>query len=174
MVRVKEIMKKHVITIEPNETIKDAAVTMTNNRVGSLVIISSERPIGIITESDIVTVISKSLDPKKTKIKDLKRKRFITASPEDNILDVVKKMVKNGIKRMPIVDKDKLVGIVADKEILLISPELIEVMSEKLKARIANVAQPNQVISGICEECGEYSDELKWISGAWLCPDCRE
>ena len=90
-------------------------------------------------------------------------------------MDIAKKMIKNGIKRMPVVDdKNNLVGIVSDKEILLISPELIEILSEKIKMRVESVAKPEEVISGICEECGEYSDELTNIDGRWICPECRD
>ena len=73
-------------------------------------------------------------------------------------------MIKNG----------KLQGIISDKEVLLTAPELLEIMSEKLRARVDRVAQPDQEISGICEDCESYSDELKSVSGRWLCEDCRQ
>ena len=71
-------------------------------------------------------------------------------------------MIKNG----------KLVGIVSDKEMLLVSPELLDILSEKLKARVEAVARPERTISGICEECGEYSDNLENVGGSWICEDC--
>jgi len=54
-----------------------------------------------------------------------------------------------------------------------VSPELINVLSEKLKMRVDAVANPDQEISGICERCEAYSDNLKNIGGRWLCEDCR-
>lgn len=173
MVKVKEIMKKYVITVDPEATMADVSRIMTNNRVGSLVIIEGNKPVGIVTDSDIVSVIAEGKSPKKVKVRDLERKKFITASPEDTMLHVIKLMVKNGIKRVPIIENGKLEGIVSDKEILLVSPELIEVLSEKLKVRVGMVARPRQTISGICEDCGNYSDDLKNVGGKWLCEDCR-
>jgi transposase len=67
-----------------------------------------------------------------------------------------------------------LKGIISTKEIILVAPELLEILSEKLKAGIEKVAKPDQTISGICERCGEYSDGLKNINGRWICQDCGE
>jgi len=180
MVKVKEVMKKRVITISSDKTVADAARIMTNNRVGSLVVVKNhDEPKGIVTESDITTVVAKGIDPKKLKISALKSKKFrkksrlITVKPEDNILEVAKLMVKNGVKRVPVVEKGKLRGIIADKEILIISPELIEIVSEKLKSKVNAVARPTQTISGMCEDCGAYSDELKQVGNEWVCPECR-
>ena len=180
MVKVSEVMKKRVITITPGETIAEAARIMTNNRVGSLVVVhNSDEAKDIITESDVTTVVAMGLDPKSVRISEMgsrkikKRPYLITARPDDNVLEVARVMVKNGVKRVPVVEDGKLMGIIADKEILLLSPELIEIMSEKLKSRVNAVARPRQTISGICEECGGYSDELKQIGGQWLCQECR-
>ena len=173
MVKVKEIMKKYVITVDPDATLADVSRIMTNNRVGSLVIVKGNKPVGIVTDSDIVTIVAEGKSPKSVKIKDLKQRGFISAGPNDTMLHVIKLMVKNGVKRVPIIEKGRLEGIVSDKEILLVSPELIEVLSEKLKVRVDMVAGPRQTISGICENCGNYSDELKNEGGKWFCEDCR-
>ena len=173
MVKVKEIMKKYVITVDPEATLSDVSRIMTNNRVGSLVVVKGNKPVGIVTDSDIVTVVAEGKNPKKVKIKDLEERKFISATPNDTMLHVIKVMVKNGVKRVPIIENGKLEGIVSDKEILLVSPELIEVLSEKLRARVGMVAGLRQTISGICEDCSNYSDELKNVGGKWFCEDCR-
>ena len=173
MIPVKKIMKTRVITISPDVNISDAAKVMTNNRVGSLIIMKGKKPVGILTDDDIVRVVATGKDPKKVRIKSLPtKKKFITASPEERITAVTKKMIKNGVKRIPVIKNGRLVGIVSDKEMLLVSPELLDILSEKLKARVEAVAKPERTISGICEECGEYSDSLTNVEGAWLCEDC--
>jgi CBS domain-containing protein len=179
MVKVKEIMKKDVKKITPNETVAEAAKIMTTNRVGSLVVVENgDNPVDLVTESEVTSVVAMGLDPRKVRISDLRKKKikklpgFITVKPGDNILKVAKLMVKNGIKRVPVVENGKLKGIVADKEILLISPELIEIMSEKLKERIAMGPLPGETISGLCEDCGGYSDFLKQSGNNWVCPEC--
>jgi CBS domain-containing protein len=173
MVKVKEIMKRYVITVDPDASIADVSRIMTNNRVGSLVVMEKNKPVGIVTDSDIVSIVAEGKSPKKVKIRDLKKQGFISATPNDTMMHVIKLMVKNGVKRVPIIENGKLEGIVSDKEILLVSPELIEVMSERLRSRVGMVARPRQTISGICEDCGNYSEELRSSSGRWLCEDCR-
>ncbi len=175
MVRVRDIMKNRVITVDPEVNISDAAKIMTNNRVGSLVVLKNDKAVGIVTDADIVGVVARGGNLKEIKIRDLPKtkRRFVTASPDETIMSVTKKMIKNGIKRIPVIKDDKLQGIISDKEILLTSPELINVLSEKLKMRVDLVSQPDQEISGICEECEGYSDNLRNIGGRWLCENCR-
>ena len=174
MVQVKSIMKTRVITADPGLNISDAAKIMTNNRVGSLVVMKNKRPVGIVTDGDIVGVVASGKSPKAVKIMDLPAKKaFVTASPEESIEQITRKMIKSGVKRVPVIKDGKLLGIVSDKEILLVSPELIGVLSEKLKMRVESVAHPDKQISGICEDCGDYSDRLKNVGGSWLCEDCR-
>ena len=178
MVKIKDVMKKHVITTDVKTDISTIAKIMTNNKIGSVVITKDDEPVNIVTTEDIVGIVARDLNPKKVTAGDIineKKKDFIYADPENNLLDVVRMMIKSGVKRIPVIDKEKnLVGIVSDKEILTVSPELIEILSEKLKSRIEATAKPDEKISGICEECGCYSDELTHFNGRWLCPDCLE
>lgn len=177
MVKIKEIMKKHVVTIDPDVTMSTVAKILTNNRIGSAVIVDKDKPVGMVTTNDIVTLIAKNRDPKKIKAGKFWKERnrpFITVSPDDSVLDVAKRMIKSGLKRFPIVKDGKLKGIISTKEILLVSPELIEVLSEKLKAKVDAVARPDQMISGLCEKCDSYSDDLKNIDGRWICSECNE
>jgi CBS domain-containing protein len=176
MVRIEKIMKTNVITADPEVSAADAARIMTNNRVGSVVLIRRQSPVGIITLNDIVGVVAAGKDPRKVKLKDVPKKKggFLTASPDEQIQAVTKRMIKTGVKRMPVVRAGKLVGIVSDKEILIMSPELISILSEKLKMRVEAVARADQEISGICEGCEGYSDDLRNIGGKWLCESCRE
>jgi CBS domain-containing protein len=181
VVKVREVMKKNVVTIAPEKTVEDAAKIMTNNRVGSLVVVEKGDLVkDIVTESDVTTVVAKGMNPKKVRISDLKKgiikkkRALITVGPADNILDVAKLMVKNGVRRVPVVENGRLKGIIADKEILIISPEMIEVLSEKLRNRVSMVPSRETKISGICENCGGYSDELRHTDGGWICTECQD
>ncbi|MBI4175748.1 MAG: CBS domain-containing protein [Candidatus Aenigmarchaeota archaeon] len=173
MVKVKDVMKKFVYTVDPEISVDAAARIMTNNRIGSIIVVDKGKPVGIVTDSDIVTVVAKGDDPKKVKLKSLEQRKFITASPEEDLMKVIRTMVKTGVKRMPVIKDGQLLGIVSDKEIMITAPEMIDILSEKLKARVSMVALPHQTISGICELCEGYSDELKNVSGKWACEDCR-
>lgn len=178
MTKVRDVMKTHVVTVKPDTDMKTIAKILTNNRIGCVVIVDKDKPLGTITTNDIVTLVATNRNPKDIKALAYWKERarpFITVSPNENILKVAKKMVKTGLKRFPVIDKNgKLVGIISTKEILIVSPEMIQILSEKLKAKVDAVARPDQTISGLCENCDQYSDELVNVDGRWLCQECRE
>ncbi len=176
MLRIKEVMKKHVVTVDPRMNMSTIAKILTNNRIGCVVIVDGQRPIGLITTNDIVTLVARDKNLVKVKAGDFwksMKRPFITVTPDEGLLKVAKKMIKTGYKRFPVVENNQLMGIISTKEILIISPELIEILSERLKARADIVARPEQNIAGLCEKCGGYSDELRNIDGRWICSECR-
>jgi CBS domain-containing protein len=177
MIRVKDVMKRHVVTVEPKMNMSTIAKILTNNKIGCVIIVDKEKPVGIVTTNDIVTLVAREKNLKRVKAGDFwkqMKKPFITISPDESLLKVTKKMLKSGYKRFPVVEKNELKGIVSTKEVLIVSPELIEILSERLKAKAEAVAKPNQAISGLCERCGEYAEYLRNIDGRWVCSDCRE
>ena len=175
MVKVSTIMKKLVVTGEPNLTLADAAKIMTKNRVGSIVVVEKSKPVRMVTNEDIIGVIAKGQSVRNTKIRDLPRKEFVYASPDDSINNVTKIMIKKGIKRIPIMKEGKLLGIVSEKEIVLVSPQMLNLLSEKLRMRVDSAYPREGTLSGICEQCEQYSYELrKSPDNRWLCEDCRE
>ncbi len=174
MPKVSEIMKKSVVTVGPNMTIAGVAKIMTNNRIGSVIVTDAKAaPVGIVTDDDIVGLVAAGKNTKRMKVRDLKKNRLISVSPDEDILKAARIMIKTGYKRMPVIKDGRLQGIVSDKEVLLVSPQMIEVLSEKLRARVEMVAQPDERISGMCEECDQYSENLRSVNGRWLCRECR-
>ena len=174
MVAIKNIMRTKVITTDPNTSLYRISQILSNNKIGSVIIVDKKRPVGIVTERDIVLAVAHKKNLEKTKFKDLKKKPLVSVSPSDDLLAVTRKMVKHGFKRLPVVDGGRLIGVVSEKEVLLTAPELIEVLSEKLKERLERVAKPEEEISGVCENCGDYSDDLQHTQGRWYCEDCRD
>jgi len=177
MIRVKDVMKKHVVTVDPKMNMSTIAKILTNNKIGCVVIVDRQKPNGLVTTNDIVTLVAKDKDLRRVRAgdfwKSLKRP-FMTVSPEESLMKVAKKMLKTGYKRFPVVYNNELKGIVSTKEVLIVSPELIEILSERLKAKAEAVARPDQAISGICEKCGEFAEDLRSVNGRWICYDCRE
>jgi CBS domain-containing protein len=117
--KAKEIMVTNIATIEPDKNIVDAAKIMKGRRIGSLVVVKGSKPIGIITERDIVRkLIAEGKDAKNVKVKDLMSYPLITASPDDDVEVLAKRMSKNEIRRLPVVDNDgRLVGMITATDI---------------------------------------------------------
>jgi len=174
---VKDLMSRKVNTIEENKTVFHAAKQMAKERRGYVVVLKNGKPVGILTDSDILEkVISKGKDPKKIKVKEVMSSPLITISPDEELVEVSRIMRKNVIKRVPVVKNGKLVGIITDNDIAKISPEFINIIEERLKAKEEGF-EPERIegrISGICEECGNYSEVLYHINGKWLCENCKD
>ena len=105
-------MTKGVLTVDEEKTIFEAAELMSQKEVGDVVVLKGEIPRGIVTERDFVRrVVAKktSLD---AKISDVMSKPLITISPEASLKEAARKMVSRGIRRLPVVEQHKLVGII--------------------------------------------------------------
>jgi CBS domain-containing protein len=115
---VTRIMTSPVTTINASDTLGSAAEIMAMNDIGSVVVIEGTKPIGIITERDIVKQVAGGSDALKKPVKQLLFKPLITADPTTTIQDAFTMMLKNNIRRLPVVDESKLIGIVTDKDLL--------------------------------------------------------
>ncbi len=116
--RVSEIMTEAPIdTIEQGLNIQHTANIMKERGRGSLVVLDNRRPVGIITERDIVRrVVAEARDIHETRVKDAMSTPLITIGPEATIEVAAKIMYENGIRRLPVVDNDNLVGIVTSTD----------------------------------------------------------
>ena len=124
--QVKEIMNK-VITIKPDATIKDAADLMSKKRFGCLVVVDEEKIVGIITERDILSKVeAKGKSGKSVLVKDIMSEKVVTTEPNENIDDAALLMSKNKIKKLPVIDNDKLVGIITSTDIIKNSDRINE------------------------------------------------
>ena len=167
---IKEIMTKNVCTARGSESLLNATKKMLEFGVGSIVVVESERPIGIVTERDIIEkVVVKNKIPEKVKLKDIMTRPVITVGPTTSLKEAINIMIKKGIRRLPVVDGGKLIGIVTDTDILGVSlelGELLDLLREKSPVK--------ETFSGICDKCGVFSDKLIDVDGLRLCEDCFE
>lgn len=110
---VRDIMTKDLLTISEKDTALKAAQLMSEKGVSSLIVLSEEQPIGIITERDFIKKIClKELKLSSVKVGDMMSKIRTFASPETTIDVAVQRMVNNRIRRLPIMENGKLVGII--------------------------------------------------------------
>ena len=175
---VKEIMTRGVVTIDINSNVTELAGKMLEVNIGSIIITDNNTPIGIVTERDIVKkVISKNLKADDVSIKDLMTSPLITIPSSEDVNDAMQKMVKMQIRRLPIVENSKLTGIVTDIDLIGISAEMGYIFSDLIdmhRERLISMEAPNQILQGICEECGADVDNLMFVNGELLCEECRE
>jgi len=112
MPTIKDIMTKDVITIDVNKTVFDAAEIMGNKGVGCVIVIVQGFPVGIITERDMVKRVLAKRSSIDQKVTEIMTKTLITVEPETSLKDAARVMSTNGIRRLPVLKNNKLVGIV--------------------------------------------------------------
>ena len=116
--KVKDIMTKNVKTISPNATMEEAAQEMRKNKIGCLVVVEGEKPIGIITERDLAYKIIAQGKNLETKVKEVMSSDLKTIDKDANIKQAAKLMASHVIRRLPVVEKGKLIGIVTIDDIM--------------------------------------------------------
>lgn len=141
MISVKDLMSKPVITIDLSKTVFDAAVLMSEKRLGCLVVMDGNIPAGIITERDFVRkVVSKKI-PVDTKISEVMSKPLIAIDPDAPLRDLSRVMMENQIRRLAVVKGNKLVGILVASDLArklskkIIIEEALEVMARNPLSR---------------------------------------
>ncbi|HKO39783.1 MAG TPA: CBS domain-containing protein [Nitrososphaeraceae archaeon] len=110
---VRDIMIKDLLTISENETALKAAQIMSEKGVSSLIVLADNQPIGIVTERDFIKKIClKELQLSNVRVRDMMSRIRTSASPDTPIDVAVQRMVNNRIRRLPIIENDKVVGII--------------------------------------------------------------
>jgi CBS domain-containing protein len=177
---VKDIMSNPVITTEEEAPSNKVALLMDENKVGAVVVTNKEgQPLGIITERDLVIrVLSKNLKPDAVKAREIMTSPLVTIEPEATINEAAKRMSRIDIRRLGVLYKGNLVGIISSKDILGVMPELIEIIQERTRIEGAGRSEETEEVeetplSGYCDRCGVYSENLKDVNGQNLCEDCR-
>ena len=135
---VRDIMTKHVVTIDENRTALEAAKIMTEKGISSLIVLKDQNPVGIVTERDFVKKICiKELKISHIKVNEVMSKIRTFADPDIPIEVAVQRMVNHKIRRLPIMETGQVVGIitVTDLAKYLRTILLIEgALSEKSKS----------------------------------------
>ncbi len=111
-------MIKEAVSADAGLSCFEAAKLMVEKRIGALVVNEGERPIGIVTERDFLNKLTaKERDPSKTSLREIMSSPPITISPKATVRDAARMMIEKGVRRLVVVENDKLVGIVSIRDI---------------------------------------------------------
>lgn len=119
-IKLKEIMVKEVITAIPDETVAIAAKRMREQRIGCLVVVHDGETKGIITDRDLLDCIAAGHEAKRCKLSNHMSTPVITCKADNDLLPAAQLMSERKIKRLPIVEKERLVGLVSFSDISLL------------------------------------------------------
>jgi CBS domain-containing protein len=135
LIIVNDIMTRNVKTLDVSATILDAAVLMEESRIGSVVVTARGSPVGMITEGDVSKAVARKLDTKKVHLKEVMSQPLVTAKREMRIEEAAKLMADSNVKKLPVLDYGKLVGMVTQTDIVGESFSLVTSLKEMVRAR---------------------------------------
>jgi len=172
---VKDVMTSPVITVSEDDNVEHVAKLIAEHDVGSIVVTNHKgNPIGVITERDIaVRVTAKNLLPSTVKAREAMSSPLRTVDPNTDIKEAAERMQKYGIRRLVVIDKGRMVGIVSSRDIVAITPALIEIIMEKARITRGLPLVRDTSSVGYCDQCRQWSDTLVIVDGRFLCEECR-
>lgn len=112
--QVKEVMTTRVVSVAPNSNVKDAAALMNKHNIGSVPVVDSGMVRGIITDRDIVLrCVAEGRDANNLRVSDICSSGAISVKPVQSLSDAIHVMASEQVRRLPVVDDGKLVGMLS-------------------------------------------------------------
>ena len=176
VVVVRDIMSRPVITVRESDTAADVAKLMVKHGIGC-VLVSGKKgdTVGIVTERDIVQrIAARNLLPSTVKVGESMSKPVITVQSGVSITDAAKLMNRKKVRRLAVVENGKLTGVLTMKDILEVTPAIIDLASEKSQVGVSRPRSGLAGLSGYCDECETWSDKLVQRDGVFVCQDCAK
>ena len=166
---VGDVMARSFISVRPDISVLSAVDLMVKKRVGSLILQDRGILKGILTEKDVMWALSKKRDLKDVVVEDICTRKITTIRPSADIHDAVRTMRRSKFRRLPVVIKKKVIGILTLKDVLRIQPELFEIAKEGYERKEVG----NVIKEGICDKCEKF-DLLYSVDDRLVCRDCRD
>lgn len=120
--RLGDIMSAPVVTAKPNEKVRALARRMNLHRIGCVVVLDHRRVVGVVTERDLLRLTAKGTSPDDVTAEQVMTKPAVCAGVEEEIPDAIRLLVLHNIKKLPVLDNGKLVGIVTFSDFAQLAP----------------------------------------------------
>jgi CBS domain-containing protein len=173
---VREVMTSKLVVANINSSVLEIAREMISQNVGSVIITDDVGPVGIITETDIISkVVINNMMPGTVMAGQIMSSPIIATKPSTNVIEAAEQMTRCNIRRLAVIDGDRIVGIITDRDILIVSPGLNTILESliELHRDENNFVEESGIERGICQRCGAYTD-LTQMNGLMICEDCKE
>jgi len=129
--KVEDAMIDEVVTIEADAPVKKAVELMNKHEIGCLIAVRNDKAVGIVTERDMLTrVLGMSRDPERTKVFEIMTSPLVVADPQMDLEEAARLMFKMKVKKLPVVSKGDLVGLVTLTDIARFQPQIIKILKK--------------------------------------------
>jgi len=134
IVLVRDVMSKDVRVVRPDTSVKEVVATMNKFDIGSIVVVQGDRPVGIITERDILRrLVEPCLAPETLTARQIMTSPVLTISETANIEETAKLMARKRVKKLPVINNGKLVGMITYSDIVAKVPTLLSILEELVR-----------------------------------------
>lgn len=135
IVLVRDVMSKSVRVVRPDSSVKEVVATMNKFDIGSIVVVQGERPVGIITERDILRrIVEPCLAPETLTARQVMTGPVITIDENASIDEAARLMAKKGVKKLLVTrNNDQLVGILTFTDIVTKVPDMLGILEELVR-----------------------------------------
>ncbi len=123
---LRQIMQKKIVTVSPESTIRETAKKMKDYRVGYLLVTNGESIKGCVTDRDIVLWLANGKDPDATRVDGIMQSSVVTAPPDTDVFDASKLMARKKVRRLPVVENSKLIGLVSVSDLASVIEEEVD------------------------------------------------
>jgi CBS-domain-containing membrane protein len=128
---VADVMVKDVMTVDENATVKEAAGVMDKLEIGCLIAVKKGKATGILTERDLLKrIVAASRDATKTKVKNIMSSPLVVVESSTDLEKAVKLMFQMKIKKLPVVDNKRLIGLITLTDVARFQPQMMKILRE--------------------------------------------
>jgi CBS domain-containing protein len=117
-VQVSDVMTKASVTESADESLRDAAARMWSQQTGSLLVMDGEKLVGIITERDVMKAVARGTDVDSTSVRSIMSDEVVTVAADTSLHEAARLMALRWIRHLPVVDKDTVVGMVSQRDLV--------------------------------------------------------
>jgi CBS domain-containing protein len=140
MTRVADVMTPGVETTTSSEALRDAARTMRNGDFGAMPVVHDGRLVGMLTDRDIVVrAVAEGLDPMSARVGDVASPSPVAVAPDQDLDEAMELMAEYRVRRLPVVDGERLVGVVSQADVAL------EANEKKTGSVVQEISEPSSV-----------------------------
>lgn len=182
---IRDVMTREYVGVSESDSVLGAVQLMRDDRVGSVVVLRGQEPVGILTEWDVLGLVADGADPATVEVSEVMSKPVLSMSETRSLADAAGRMSNENIRRLVVVDEgNELAGILTERDIITASASLGRAPVEAGETRpfdrsvettvSGNGRSTEYSSQSICENCGSLARDLNDFNGQLICADCRE
>jgi CBS domain-containing protein len=115
---VGEVMTREVVAVSPDDPVERAVRSMIDHEIGAVVVLEGKAPVGILTERDLMRRMLDERDVLSVRVDAVMSSPVVTTGPDVEMVDAFDLMNARNVRRLPVVERDGLVGIVTERDLL--------------------------------------------------------